>query len=117
MNVREFEHEVDAVLAALPEWIRDKMDNVFVVVERRAGRDQDPTGTGLLGIYEGVSLADRGTEYFGVAPDRIVVFYDAHMALGLSRAKLRDEIRTTVLHELGHHLGMTDERLHELGWA
>lgn len=117
MNVAEFEREVDSVLAALPEWIRDKMDNVYVVVERRPRRDQDPTGTGLLGIYEGVSLADRGTEYFAVGPDRIVVFYDAHMALGLTGAELRDEIRTTVLHELGHHLGMTDERLHELGWA
>lgn len=117
MNVREFEQEVEAVLAALPEWVRAEMDNVFVVVERRPTRDQDPTGDGLLGIYEGVSLAERGFDYFGVAPDRIVVFYEPHMALGLDRDGLRAEIRTTVLHELGHHLGMTDERLHELGWA
>lgn len=117
MNIAEFEREVERVLADLPAWIRDQMDNVFVVVERRPTRDQDPTGDGLLGIYEGVSLLERGGGYFGVAPDQIVVFYDAHMELGLHGQALRDEIRTTVLHELGHHLGLSDERLHELGWA
>ncbi|MFO7699688.1 MAG: metallopeptidase family protein [Acidimicrobiia bacterium] len=117
MNIAEFENEVERVLAELPSWIRDQMDNVFVVVERRPTRDQDPTGDGLLGIYEGVSLLERGGGYFGVAPDQIVVFYDAHMELGLHGQALRDEIRTTVLHELGHHLGLSDERLHELGWA
>lgn len=117
MNIAEFEREVDRVLAGLPQWIRDELDNVYVVVERRPTREQDPTGDGLLGIYEGVSLAERGFDYFGVAPDRIVVFYEPHRALGLEGEELRDEIRTTVLHELGHHLGLSDERLHELGWA
>jgi predicted Zn-dependent protease with MMP-like domain len=117
MNIDTFESEVEAVLEALPDWITRSMDNVFVVVERRPPREQDPTGTGLLGIYEGVSLDERGVDYFGVAPDQIVVFYEPHMALGLSGDDLRKEIRTTVLHELGHHLGMSDERLHELGWA
>lgn len=117
MNIREFEHEVAAVIDALPEWVHDEMDNVFVVVERRPTREQDPTGDGLLGIYEGVPLAERGFDYYAVAPDRIVVFYEAHMAMGLEPDELRAEIRTTVLHELGHHLGMSDERLHELGWA
>jgi len=117
MNIDSFEREVEAVLEALPEWITQAMDNVFVVVERRPSRAQDPSGDGLLGLYEGVSLDERGMDYFGVAPDRIVVFYEPHMELGLDGAELRAEIRTTVLHELGHHLGMTDERLHELGWA
>ena len=117
MRITEFEDEVERVLADLPQWIKDEMDNVFVVVERRPRRDQDPTGEGLLGIYEGVSLAERGVDYYGVAPDQIVIFYEPHMALGLTGTALRTEIRTTVLHELGHHLGIDDERLHELGWA
>jgi predicted Zn-dependent protease with MMP-like domain len=117
VNIDEFEREVETVLAALPGWVQDRMDNVYVVVERRPTREQDPSGDGLLGIYEGVSLDERGVDYFGVAPDQIVIFYEPHMALGLSGTALRTEIRTTVLHELGHHLGMTDERLHELGWA
>ena len=117
MHIEEFEREVEAVLAGLPGWIKEAMDNVFVVVGRRPTRMQDPSGEGLLGLYEGVSLDERGVDYFGVAPDSIIVFYEPHMALGLVGPELRDEIRTTVLHELGHHLGMTDERLHELGWA
>ena len=117
MTIDEFEAEVEAVLAALPRWVKDEMDNVFVVVERRPTRTQDPTGHGLLGIYEGVALDERGIDYFGVAPDRIVVFYEPHMRLGLAPEGLREEIRVTVLHELGHHLGFSEERLHELGWA
>lgn len=117
MRIDEFEGEVEAVLAALPRWVKDKMDNVFVVVERRPTRQQDPSGAGLLGIYEGVALDERGIDYFGVAPDRIVVFFEPHMALDLSPAELREEIRVTVLHELGHHLGLSEDRLHELGWG
>ncbi|MGI9643488.1 MAG: metallopeptidase family protein [Acidimicrobiia bacterium] len=117
MRIEEFEGEVEAVLVALPQWVKDKMDNVFVVVERRPTREQDPTGHGLLGLYEGVALDDRGVDYFGVAPDRIIVFFEPHMALHLGPEELREEIRVTVLHELGHHLGLSDERLHELGWG
>ena len=117
MDIATFEREVELVLAGLPDWVKEHMDNVYVVVERRPTRQQDPTGEGLLGLYEGVSLDERGFDYFAAAPDQITVFYDAHMALGLDPTELRTEIRTTVLHELGHHLGMTDERLHELGWA
>ena len=117
MNIDEFEATVEGVIEDLPAWVAERMENVYVIVERRPSRQQDPTGDGLLGLYEGVSLDERGVDYFGVAPDRIVVFYEPHVAMGLTDEALRREIRTTVLHELGHHLGMTDERLHELGWA
>lgn len=117
MLIDDFEAEVESVLADLPQWIKAKMDNVFVIVERRPSRHQDPTGEGLLGVYEGVALDERGIDYFGVAPDRIIVFFEPHRALGLGPAELRDEIRVTVLHELGHHLGLSDDRLHELGWG
>ena len=116
MRIEEFEREVEAVLTELPQWVKDAMDNVFVVVESRPSRDQDPTGAGLLGVYEGVALNERGFDYFGVSPDRIILFYYPHMALGLEGHELRAEIRTTVLHEIGHHLGFDDERLAELGW-
>ncbi len=116
MRIDEFEAAVAAVLDDLPQWVKDEMDNVFVVVERRPSHIQDPAGKNLLGVYEGVSIDERGVDYFGVAPDQIVVFYESHIALGLGDEKLRDEIRTTVLHEIGHHLGLTDARLTELGW-
>jgi predicted Zn-dependent protease with MMP-like domain len=117
VNVDEFEAEVDAVLAGLPPWVVSQIDNVVIVVERRPRRSQNPMGEPLLGLYEGVTLAERGVDYYAVAPDQITVFYDAHMALGLSEEHLRSEIRTTVLHELGHHIGIDDERLHEIGWS
>ncbi len=116
MNRREFSGVVDAVLAELPEWVVERIDNLVVVVEDRPTHDQDPEGQGLLGIYDGVSLADRGIDYFGYAPDQISIFYQPHIELGLNDAELRDEIRVTVLHEVAHHLGIDDQRLHELGW-
>lgn len=116
VNRREFSRVVDAVLAELPEWVTERIDNLVVVVENRPTHDQDPDGHGLLGLYDGVSLADRGVDYFGYAPDQISIFYEPHIELGLSDEDLKDEIRVTVLHEVAHHLGIDDHRLHELGW-
>ncbi len=116
MNRRDFAGIVDEVLAELPEWVVERIDNLAVVVEDRPTRDQDPEGHGILGIYEGVSLAERGVDYFGYAPDQIVIFYRPHIELALDDDELAAEIRITVLHEVAHHLGIDDERLHELGW-
>ena len=117
MRRAQFERIVDEALEELPEWVVDAVDNLHVVVEDWPTPEQDPTGQGLLGIYEGVSLLDRGDFYSGALPDRIVVFMGPHLELGLSKRELRAEIRTTVLHEVAHHLGIDDERLHELGWG
>ena len=116
MRRREFEQVVDEALESLPDWVVDRVENLHVVVEEWPTREQDPRGDGLLGIYEGVSLLERGVDYSGFLPDRIVVFMGPHLRLGLSRDDLRSEIRTTVLHEIAHHLGIDDDRLHELGW-
>jgi predicted Zn-dependent protease with MMP-like domain len=69
-----------------------------------------------LGIYEGISLPERSADYWGALPDRIIVFREPHLELGLEKDELEAEIRRTVLHEIAHHLGIDDERLHELGW-
>ncbi len=116
MSRRDFERVVDGVLTSLPDWVTEQIDNLTVRVAEWPTRAQDAENTGLLGLYEGVSLLDRGNDYFGVAPDVIWVFRGPHLELGLSRGDLRTEIRTTVLHELAHHLGIDDARLHELGW-
>ena len=115
MTRNEFEKLVDAALEELPPDIADKSDNVAVVVEDRPNREQAPDGD-LLGLYEGISLADRGIDYAGVMPDRVTIFMEPHLAMGLREHDLRAEIRTTVLHEMAHHLGIDDDRLHELGW-
>jgi len=116
MNRAQFSRAVDDTLAELPEWVVERVDNLVVDIEDWPTAEQDPEGQGLLGIYDGVSLADRGVDYFGFAPDRIVIFYQPHLELGLSDEELRAEIRVTVLHEMAHHLGIDDDRLHELGW-
>ena len=116
MNRREFSRAVDDTLAELPEWVVERVDNLVVDIEDWPTAEQDPDRHGILGIYEGVSLADRGIDYFGFTPDRIVIFYQPHLELGLSDDELRAEIRVTVLHEMAHHLGIDDDRLHELGW-
>ena len=116
MNRKRFERIVDEVLDGLPEWVHDRIDNLRVVIEERPTRDQDPSGDGLLGLYDGVPLLDRGMDYYAAMPDTIYVFRQPHLDLGLSDDELREEIRRTVLHELGHHLGIDDRRLHEIGW-
>lgn len=116
MNRAAFEALVDRALEQLPDWVLDALDNVIVVVEDRPSAEQDPHGEDILGIYEGVSLHDRGFEYTMALPDRIVIFRQPHLSLGLSVAELEQEVRTTVLHEIAHHLGIDDDRLHELGW-
>ena len=117
MTMAQFERVVDEVVDSLPDWVLDRIDNLSVVVAEHPTREQDPDGAGLLGLYEGVSLLERGNDYFGAMPDTITVFRRSHLALGLTDDELRDEIRRTVLHELGHHLGIDDHRLDEIGWA
>jgi predicted Zn-dependent protease with MMP-like domain len=116
MQRAAFERAVDQVLDQLPEWVLDRIDNLVVVVEEQPTPEQDPEGEGILGIYEGVSLAERSGDYWGALPDQITIFRGPHLALDLHEHDLRAEIRRTVLHELAHHLGIDDRRLSELGW-
>ena len=111
MRRSEFEAVVDQTLEELPEWVVEKIDNLMVVVE-----EYPPESLGdVLGVYEGVALNERD-DYFGTMPDRIVIFRRPHLELDLAEPELRSEVRKTVLHEVAHHLGIDDARLHELGW-
>jgi predicted Zn-dependent protease with MMP-like domain len=112
----EFESVVASVVDSLPDSVRAQLDNVTIEVAVRPTPDQDPHGDRLFGLYEGIPLPERGFDYFGVAPDRIYIFATPHLALGLDDDELRAEIRRTVLHEIGHHIGLSDDRLTEIGW-
>ena len=94
------------------------MDNVLVVAMDSPPPEDHKEGTReeLLGEYIGVSLPDRAADYWGVLPDEIRLYRLAHLELGLSRAGTEEEIRRTLLHELGHYLGFSERRLHQLGW-
>ena len=87
------------------------MSNVAVTVEH------DPGPPGLLGLYEGIPLTSRTTQYAGVLPDRITIYRNPTLRICDSEEDVVDEVATTVVHELAHHFGIDDERLHELGWG
>lgn len=119
MRRDQFEALVDAALEELPEWVVQAVDNLHVVVEDWPTPEQDADYAGggtLLGLYHGVNLHDRAGHYSGVLPDRITIFMGPHLALRLPPSRLKKQIRKTVLHEVAHHLGIDDERLHELGY-
>ena len=115
MNKRRFEQVVDTALESLPSWVVERIDNLVVVVEEKPSADQDPEGD-LLGLYEGVSLRDRSGDYWGALPDQITIFRLPHLEMGLSDKELEQQIRRTVLHEIGHFLGIEEDRLHEIGY-
>ena len=120
MRRLEFEEVVGRVLAELPDWVTSLMDNVVVVAmdaPSSPGEGEDHhCCEELLGEYVGVSLPDRAADYWGVLPDEIRIYRLAHLDLGLGRSETEEEIRRTLLHELGHYLGFSERRLHELGW-
>lgn len=116
-DLAAFERLVDRVLDELPEWVVDQIDNLHVVVQDRPTPAQAEHGERLLGLYEGVMLKDRGMNYFAASPDRISIFREEHLRLARSPRHLALQIRKTVLHEMGHHLGIDDARLHEIGWG
>jgi predicted Zn-dependent protease with MMP-like domain len=105
-----FEEMVGQALDGLPPGLGEMMRNVAVTVE------PGPGPPGLLGLYEGVPLTRRGTHYAGALPDRITIYQRAICAICDTEDQVADQVRRTVIHEVGHHFGIGDERLRELGW-
>lgn len=116
MDRHKFEHLIHATLEDLPDWVIERMSNLRVVVDEWPTREQDPDGT-LLGLYDGIPLHDRGSDYVDVLPDVIHIFRQPHLQLGLSEPELRAEVVKTLLHELAHYFGIEDDRLDEIGWG
>jgi predicted Zn-dependent protease with MMP-like domain len=124
MTREEFEGLVSEALDRIPPRLARLMDNVAVFVE-----DEPPSsGPELLGLYEGTPLTERGEWYAGVLPDRITVYRDPILRYCATdetgaitppeafRERVRHEVTVTVVHEVAHHFGIGDDRLHELGW-
>ena len=105
-----FEEMVAAALDSLPEDLGQLVANVAVTVEH------GPGPPGLLGLYQGVPLTSRTTQYAGVLPDRITIYQLAICAICNTPAEVVEQVRRTVIHEVGHYFGIGDERLRELGW-
>jgi predicted Zn-dependent protease with MMP-like domain len=105
-----FEAMVVEALDGIPEELGDLMSNVAVVVEHGQGP------RGLLGLYRGIPLTRRTTTYAGVLPDRITIYRRAICAVCSSEQEVVQQVRKTVVHEVGHHFGISDARLRQLGW-
>lgn len=113
MDADTFERLVIDELDELPDEMVDGLDNVVFLVEDRP----EDGSLDLLGIYEGFALTDRGQYGFGELPDRIILFREPLLSICDDEDELRDEVHTTLVHEIAHFYGIDDERLHELGWA
>jgi predicted Zn-dependent protease with MMP-like domain len=114
MTRAEFEDAVRDALDEIPAELAAMMDNVVVLVE-----DEVPPGEEeLLGLYEGTPLTERGEFWAaGSLPDRITIFRNPTLAICDDRDDVVEEVAVTVVHEIAHHFGIDDERLHELGWG
>ncbi|PRY27265.1 putative Zn-dependent protease with MMP-like domain [Pseudosporangium ferrugineum] len=113
MSRERFEELVGEALDEVPPDLLQKMSNVVILVE-----DLPPDGSlGLLGLYEGTDLTRRGWDYAGVLPDRITIYRLPTLAVCDTETDVIDEVAITVVHEIAHHFGIDDQRLHELGWG
>lgn len=108
----DFEDLVDRGLRLIPRQLLDALDNVAIVVEDH--NEDDPS---ILGLYHGVALTERSVEWPTFLPDKISIYKDALCRYCSSHEQLVDEVAVTVVHEIGHHFGIDDDRLHELGWG
>jgi len=109
-----FDQLVDDALDQIPESLATLVQNLVVLVEDEPPPEEP---SDLLGLYDGVALTERDSRYAGALPDRIFVYRLPLLDLCDTEDQLVDEVRITVVHEVAHHFGIDDARLHELGWA
>jgi predicted Zn-dependent protease with MMP-like domain len=110
LSREDFEELVAEALDTIPPELAEAMTNVVIVVE------DDAPEPGLLGLYHGVPLTDRGDWYAGVLPDRISIYRREILRICDTFEDIVEEVRITVVHEIAHHFGIDDERLDQLGW-
>ena len=128
MTDEEFESAIREALDGMPAQFMEALDNVAIMVQDEPDDDQldrveePPLPTTeeaypeLLGLYEGVSLLERTDGYDMDVPDIITIFKGPHERMFASREEVVREARKTVIHEIGHHFGLDDDRLHEMGY-
>ncbi|WP_222192868.1 metallopeptidase family protein [Modestobacter italicus] len=107
-----FEELVADALDEVPAQLLDLLDNVVVLVE-----DRNPDEPDLLGVYEGYALTERGSDYGGALPDRIMIYREAICDVCEDEDEVAEEVAITVVHEIAHHFGIEEDKLHALGWG
>jgi len=108
----DFEVLVGAALDTIPDELARLMQNVVVLVE-----DRNRDGMDLLGLYYGVPLTQRGQTYAGMLPDTITIYRLPILRQCRTHAEVVEQVRITVVHEVAHHFGITDDQLHDWGYG
>lgn len=111
MGRERFEELVADALDQVPAELLGMLSNVVILVE-----DESPEPN-ILGLYEGYALTRRGWDYSAVLPDRITIYRNPILSICRTEAEVVREVTVTVVHEIAHHFGIDDARLHELGWG
>ncbi|WP_313674838.1 metallopeptidase family protein [Mycolicibacterium sp.] len=111
MDPERFEDLVSEALDLIPPELAAAVDNVVVLVA-----DRHPDDPELLGLYEGIALTERDSTYAGALPDTVTIFRESLLEICATEDEVVEEVAITVIHELAHHFGIDDQRLHELGW-
>lgn len=112
VSPEDFETLVSEGIDSLHEDMVAELDNVIFVVE-----DRPTDGSDILGVYEGFSLAERNIYGYGEQPDRIILFRENLLDYCRDEDELVSEIRITLVHEIAHFYGISEDRIHELGWG
>lgn len=112
MTEQQFSDLVSDALDEVPSQLLSLMDNVVILVADEPPEDLPD----LLGLYEGHDLTSRGWDYSGVLPDRITIYRNPLLRLCSTPDEVVEEVTVTVVHEIAHHFGIDDHRLHQLGW-
>ncbi|HMZ16181.1 MAG TPA: metallopeptidase family protein [Mycobacterium sp.] len=112
MSPQRFDELLGDALDLIPRELAAAIDNVVVLVE-----DRDPEDPELLGLYQGIALTERDSSYAGALPDTITIYRDSLLEICDTEDDVVTEVAITVIHEIAHHFGIDDDRLHELGWG
>lgn len=113
LDPEAFDDLVGRALDGIPDQLADLVENLVVLVEPFPPAEEPD----LLGVYDGVALTEQGADFAGFLPARITIFREPLLALCDTVVELEREVRITVVHEVAHHFGIDDERLHELGYG
>lgn len=121
LSRQEFQQLVSQAIASLPRRVVTRLNNVEVVVkdhpthEELAMAGTDPAQT-LFGLYTGIPLTERSTSYGMVLPDKITLYQRSIEEGCRTKREIQEQIRTTLLHEIGHHFGLSEDDLEEAGY-
>jgi predicted Zn-dependent protease with MMP-like domain len=117
MQHAEFEAIVQEAMDRLPDWVHEALEHIEIRVTDAPGEEREPGEDDLLGLYVGTPLTERSLDDILTEPDVIYIYRVPHLELELPRDELREEIATTLIHEIAHYFGIDDDHLDEIGWG